>query len=366
MHRSSRRPAVGSRRRGALIHTLRTSLRRGLEGRPYPPRRGQALVEFAILLPVFLLLLVVAVDFGRLFFTYIQINNAAREAANYAIHDPTNTVAITSQANGEKNAQLQRGENAITVSTTCADPAGASIACALAEGGTGSGSTVTVNVREPFTFLTPIIGSIVGTSLQMNASATAVVLGYAGSSGGTNPGGCSNPVPVFTVTLTSGRTVFADPTGSTPNSGTCNISGYNWTWGDGNTDVGTATGNSYTYAADGTYTITLEVTNQAGAVTTTRTIAITTATPPPVCAKPTANFYVFSKVGKTFTYRDSSTVADTVNCPITDWLWTFTDLSNLQSNAQNPTAVTYGNASSHPVTLKVTNAGGSTTITLSF
>ena len=60
---------------------------------------------------------------------------------------------------------------------------------------------------------------------------------------------------------------------------------------------------------------------------------------------------------------DLSTVADPVHCPITDWEWTFTDASGLKSNAQNPAPVTYGNNSSHPVTLKVTNAGGSTTIT---
>ena len=46
--------------------------------------RGQALAEFALLLPVLLLLMFMAVDFGRLFFSYIAINNAAREATYYA------------------------------------------------------------------------------------------------------------------------------------------------------------------------------------------------------------------------------------------------------------------------------------------
>ncbi len=68
--------------------------------------------------------------------------------------------------------------------------------------------------------------------------------------------------------------------------------------------------------------------------------------------------------GKTYTYRDASSVADPVHCPITDWLWTFTDLGGTQSNAQNPAAVTYGNNSNHPVTLRVTNAAGSRTVTL--
>ena len=52
------------------------------------PSRGQAVVEFALILPVFLLLLLIAVDFGRLFFTYIQLNNTAREGAAYAAAQP--------------------------------------------------------------------------------------------------------------------------------------------------------------------------------------------------------------------------------------------------------------------------------------
>ncbi len=322
------------------------------------------MVEFALILPVFFLLLVIAIDFGRLFFTYIQIHNAAREAAAFGIYQPNNAVAIANQAQVEKNSQAQRGENAIAVTTSCADPAGTTIACSVAAGGTGAGSTLTVNVNERFSFFTPLINGFFGNNLQMNASATGTVLVYAASPGGSNPGGCSLPVASFVWTVTSGRTIFANPSASTPNSGICNISGYNWTWGDGNDDVGTATGDSHTFLADGTYNVQLQVTNQAGPAYQSQVVVISTAPPPPTCAKPVANF-TWTKAGKTYTYRDASTVADPVNCPITDWLWTFTDNGGLQSNAQNPTPVTYANNSAHPVTLKVTNLGGSTTISLS-
>jgi PKD repeat protein len=186
--------------------------------------------------------------------------------------------------------------------------------------------------------------------------------------------------------------VFANPAASTPNSGVCNISGYNWDWGDTETSVGTATGDSHTYANPGTYTVVLEVTNQAGASERSDTVTVplpaptptpttaptptsaptptTAPTPTPtpvVCTVPVANFtWVQSGQGnKTYTYRDASTVADPLNCPITDWLWTFTDQDGLQSNAQNPAPVTYQNGGKHPVTLRVTNAAGSTTITKS-
>ncbi len=71
------------------------------------PRRGQSLVEFALVLPIFLVLLLMAVDFGRLFFTYIQVSNAAREAAAYGATQPTDSVGMQSRAVQEKNAQSQ-------------------------------------------------------------------------------------------------------------------------------------------------------------------------------------------------------------------------------------------------------------------
>jgi len=47
--------------------------------------KGQALVEFALILPLLLILVVGALDFGRLFFTKIVITNAAREGAYYLV-----------------------------------------------------------------------------------------------------------------------------------------------------------------------------------------------------------------------------------------------------------------------------------------
>jgi Flp pilus assembly protein TadG len=56
--------------------TLRSNRRRG---------RGQALVEFALVIPVFLLLLMAVFDLGRAVFAYNSITNAAREGARLAI-----------------------------------------------------------------------------------------------------------------------------------------------------------------------------------------------------------------------------------------------------------------------------------------
>lgn len=46
--------------------------------------RGAAMVEFAILLPLLLLVIAGIVDFGRAFFTEVALTNAAREGARAA------------------------------------------------------------------------------------------------------------------------------------------------------------------------------------------------------------------------------------------------------------------------------------------
>lgn len=48
-------------------------------------RLGQALVEFALVIPIFLLLLIALFDLGRAVFAYNTLTNAAREGARLAI-----------------------------------------------------------------------------------------------------------------------------------------------------------------------------------------------------------------------------------------------------------------------------------------
>jgi len=46
-------------------------------------RRGQAIIEMAIVLPLVLLLLVGVIDFGRIYFTTMTVAHAARAGAQY-------------------------------------------------------------------------------------------------------------------------------------------------------------------------------------------------------------------------------------------------------------------------------------------
>jgi PKD repeat protein len=313
------------------------------------------MVEFALVVPVMMLLLLIAIDFGRLFFSYIEVANAAREGVAYGAASPASpNAAILAVATQETNTQRQAGENPISVAATCADASGTAIACPAAAGASGGGSTMTVTVSERFSFFTPLINGFFGNNLTMRASATAVVLGLAGQSSGTPPGTCSAPsLATFTVSVT-GLSIFANPSASQPDSGLCAISGYNWTWGDGQSDVGTAVGSPHTYGAAGTYLVTLVVTNQGGSAQHTQSVTVTSGGGGPSCSVPIASFS-YTSTGKTFNFSDTSYTSDPVNCPITAWAWNFGDGS--VSNAPNPT-YTYGSANQHTVTLRVTNAAG--------
>lgn len=46
---------------------------------------GQALVEFALLIPLFVLIVILFIDLGRATSVYIQLSNAVREGTRYAI-----------------------------------------------------------------------------------------------------------------------------------------------------------------------------------------------------------------------------------------------------------------------------------------
>jgi hypothetical protein len=50
--------------------------------------RGQGLVETALILPILALLLVMALDFGRVFFGWVALQNAARIGADFAAQTP--------------------------------------------------------------------------------------------------------------------------------------------------------------------------------------------------------------------------------------------------------------------------------------
>ncbi|MEP1740087.1 MAG: S8 family serine peptidase [Kangiellaceae bacterium] len=95
--------------------------------------------------------------------------------------------------------------------------------------------------------------------------------------GGTPPTGNNNPVSSFTNSCTDLACSF-DGTGSSDSDGT--VVSYSWDFGDGNSAT-TATA-SNTYAANGTYTVSLTVTDNEGASnTSSQSVTVSDGTEPP-------------------------------------------------------------------------------------
>ena len=122
---------------------------------------GQSLVEFALILPIFFLLLFGILDFGRAVYAYHTLNSAAREGARVAMVDQTITHiedAVVSHA-----VALDVDASDVTLDWRTAFAPDAVNSCAGYLGTTDSVTClVTVNVEYTYGAITPLIGNIVG------------------------------------------------------------------------------------------------------------------------------------------------------------------------------------------------------------
>ena len=124
--------------------------------------RGQSLVEFALILPIFLLFLFGIIDLGRGVYAYNTIQNAAREAVRVAIVDQNEDVILAKAQKHAVGLGLTDANVSLsflqpeTMTTPCNTPI--AISCEV---------EILVNYR--FTPATPIIGNIVG-AINMSAA----------------------------------------------------------------------------------------------------------------------------------------------------------------------------------------------------
>jgi Flp pilus assembly protein TadG len=149
--------------------------------------RGQTLVEFALVLPLFLLILMSLVDFGRVIYAQNAITQDAREAVRVGAVgvDVANQTLALMQAKYQaiRNAAKIVGPGvvltdvAITGTTgDCvlyADPLGTHT-CFYPDG-TQIGGRVVVNMQITVPILTPFVSNIVGGSFNLTATSTAYI-----------------------------------------------------------------------------------------------------------------------------------------------------------------------------------------------
>ncbi len=191
--------------------------------------RGQAMVEFAVILPVLALLMVMAIDFGRVFYGWVALQNASRVGANEVAQNPDAWV-------GTGDAALQKEYRRLVIREldriNCQPPVGTTSWQDLDPGsvqaqsnipapaftdvvgtattGTydiGDHASVTLDCR--FSLITPLAGSILGNPLHIGAQSDFAIRGglIAGVPVGSAPPSAPPPCTLKTIPDLIGLTV---------------------------------------------------------------------------------------------------------------------------------------------------------------
>ena len=118
------------------------------------------MVEYALVLPVMALLIFGLIDFGRLFFTELTVQNALRIAGRYAVTgnhlpNPANPSQPISRAASIKQVAQQ---NAMGIDVSGLVISSRTSGGALSMGAGGPGDTIQLSLTYNLTLLTPLIG----------------------------------------------------------------------------------------------------------------------------------------------------------------------------------------------------------------
>lgn len=112
---------------------------------------GQAMVEFALILPIFLLILCGIIDFGWLFYNQLSLNNACREGARYAV--------VHTDENADTQSIINHIEN---ISSTVFANDGVYITVTYSSPSDPTAGDVTVSMQADISFFTPVLSTILG------------------------------------------------------------------------------------------------------------------------------------------------------------------------------------------------------------
>lgn len=117
---------------------------------------GQSLVEFALILPILLLIIMGIIEFGIMINSYLTVRSASREAARAAVVGSTNQEVMSLVSSICPNLD---SNNFILIITP-------------SEGSRSSGDALTVDLKYNYYLTVPIISSIFNNSVELEAQTT--------------------------------------------------------------------------------------------------------------------------------------------------------------------------------------------------
>lgn len=117
-------------------------------------KKGQSMVEMALMLPVIILLLMGMVEFSRIFGSYMLVTHASREGAR---------LASIGKTDAEIQANVSSKVNVLNISNL-------QIAITPGDGSRTTGDDVKVSVKYKLQIYAPVISSIIANPLEMEAN----------------------------------------------------------------------------------------------------------------------------------------------------------------------------------------------------
>jgi Flp pilus assembly protein TadG len=132
--------------------------------------RGQALVEFAIALPIFLVLLMGVFDLGRAIYQYNGVSEAAREIARVTSVHPGTTLGNSTETAAVVATQKGLIPNLASPTFTCIDIDGSTLNTSTT---CVAGNQVKVVIVAPYRPVTPLLG-LIGTWNMQSTSAVSI------------------------------------------------------------------------------------------------------------------------------------------------------------------------------------------------
>ena len=359
------------------------------------------MVEFALVLPVLLLILLLGIDFGRVFLGWVTLNNAARIAANYAASFSAGGTGLTATQLTQYQTLVVNETNGID----CAMPSPNLIPPPTYNPDPPMvGGQASVSLSCTFHFFTPFVGVAFPGGLQVGASSDFPI--RSGVLANIVPGSPPTTLPPnqdFAFSTATGQvSTISGPAPLTVNVSLLAQTGgaaQTWLWTFENTSncvqisgqpyvVGgvdpvtqipcqdtTPTPPAFIYTSPGTYTVTLTEENTAGSSPTySHTVVVTSAplvagfygtVPSPCrtvsgpnseqCGGPAPAGSIYYTWPMTVFFTDTSQ-----NATGATYSWSFGDGGT--STLQNP-SYTYASPGAYTVTLTVTNSAGSNTAT---
>ncbi len=326
------------------------------------------MVELALVIPVLLILTLTAIDFGRVFLGWINLQQMTRIAANDAAEHVSAWGTPGDPAEKAKY-QAKVKNDARQINCRLPNPLPDPVIAA----GTELGAPVTVGLTCEFDIITPIISNVIGKTILVSAETT-----YPVKEGvvATVPGGGAPilPAPVAKF-LGTPQSSWSPLSVSFTNQSTGAPSTQRWFFevAKGGTGIGTASPSTSSVAAPGpvTYTcagtpgqtctfgVTLQVSNAGGSDDEVKPDYIT-ITVPPAAADPIAEFTGTPRTGvepQTVTFNFVPQHSPPVT--YTQYQWDFTNDGTFDASGAT-TSHTYATDGVYDVTLKVTSSTGAT------